>query len=102
MLFRVEDHGCDNFLFRVAHGALKRLSDIVPDDEALLDSIPQGYAAHLPQRFPGSDSRLDALNIYNKYRDVIHKAAESLVAAGVRGDPIMISADLLEREYKGA
>lgn len=43
---------------------------------------------------------MDTLDIYNKYRDVIHKAADSLITAGARGDPIVISPDLLEREYK--
>lgn len=100
VLFRVENHGLDSFLFRVDHNALKRLSDIAPYAQDPLDSVPQGYAAHLPQQFPDSDNRMDTLDIYNKYRDVIHKAADSLITAGARGDPIVISPDLLEREYR--
>lgn len=100
VLFRVENHGLGSFLFKVDYAGLERLSAIAPDEKNPLESVPQGYAAHLPQPFADADIRMDTVDVYNKYRNVIHKAAESLIDSGAQGDPVVIPADLLEREYR--
>jgi hypothetical protein len=41
------------------------------------------------------------VDVFNKYRDVIHKAAVSMLDEGKRGDPLEIPASLLEHEYAG-
>lgn len=99
VLFRVNDHGEASFLFKVDWAALDHLSALAPDQKNPLDVVTRGYAAQPPRRFSDADNHLDVVDIFNKYRDVIHKAAVGLIEDGVGGDPIEISLQRLEQEY---
>lgn len=101
VLFRVNDHGEASYLFKVSRTALEHLSSIDPESKNPLDYVNRGYTAQLPHPFADADNRMDSVDIYNKYRDVIHKAAVSLLEMKAAGDPIAISGELLEREYRG-
>lgn len=99
VLFRVNDHGESSHLFKVDRAALQYLSAIPPDQKNPLDVVTRGYAASPPHRFPDADNHLDVVDVFNKYRDVIHKVAVGLLENGMEGDPIEISPAQLEREY---
>lgn len=99
VMFRVNDHGQESYLFKVEWTALAYLSDLAPDQKNPLDVVTRGYPAHPPRRFSDADNHLDVVDVFNKYRDVIHKAAVGLIEDGVTGDPIDISMQRLEQEY---
>lgn len=101
VLFRVDSHGRQSYLFKVGQQALEYLARVSADRKNPLDPVNRGYTAQLPHYPANADGHLDTVDVFNKYRDVIHKAAESLLADGQQGDPIEIPASLLEREYAG-
>jgi hypothetical protein len=99
VMFRVNDHGQRSYLFKVDWAALAYLSELVPDQKNPLDVVSRGYAAQLPRRFADADNHLDVVDVFNKYRDVLHKVAVALIEDGAQGDPIGISVQQLERDY---
>jgi hypothetical protein len=99
VMFRVEDHGQASFLFKVEWATLSYLSALAPDQKNPLDVVTRGYAAQPPRRFSDADNHLDVVDVFNKYRNVIHKVAVGLIEDGASGDPIEISPQRLEQEY---
>ena len=99
VMFRVNDHGQASFLFKVDWAALDYLSALAPDQKNPLDVVTRGYAAQPPRRFSDADNHLDVVDVFNKYRDVIHKVAVGLIEDGAKGDPIEISLKQLEQQY---
>ncbi|HYD33200.1 MAG TPA: hypothetical protein VEA39_01415, partial [Methylophilaceae bacterium] len=75
VLFRVNDHGKISVLFKVQWATLDYLGALPPDQKNPLDMPTRGYPAHPPRRNPDDDNHLDVVDVFNKYRDVIHKAA---------------------------
>lgn len=98
-MFRVNNHGEESHLFKVEWTALAYLSELAPDQKNPLDVVTRGYAAQPPRRFSDADNHLDVVDVFNKYRDVVHKVAVGLIEDGVRGDPIEISIERLELAY---
>lgn len=102
VLFRVNSHGDElSYLFKVSQPVLEYLSSIPADRKNPLEPVTRGYVAKPPHGAPNMDNHLDTVDVFNKYRDVIHKAAVSMLDSGAEGDPIEIPANLLEREYAG-
>jgi hypothetical protein len=99
VLFRVENHGQQSYLFKVGQPALEYLAMVSADRKNPLDPVNRGYTAQLPHSPANADGHMDTVDVFNKYRDVIHKAAVSMLTAGMQGDPIEIPVSLLEREY---
>ena len=101
VLFRVDDHGRESWLFKVGQASLEYLASVPADRKNPLEPVNRGYTAQRPHASPDMDNHLDTVDVFNKYRDVIHKAADQLLSTGAQGDPIEIPATLLEHEYRG-
>lgn|GEM_PF-6741114 len=99
VMFRVNDHGQLSMLFKVEWATLDYLSSLAPDQKNPLEGLTRGYPAHPPRRFSDADNHLDVVDVFNKYRDVIHKVAVGLIESGTSGDPVEISPQILEQQY---
>jgi hypothetical protein len=79
VLFRVHDHALRSFLFKVDKPVLEALyvADIGPRNP--IDPADRGYPSQHLFRHVDDDRPFDSVDAYNHHRELIHRAAVTLI-----------------------
>lgn len=95
VLFRVHDHAGQSRLFKVEQAALEALYATGLSSKNPVDPADRGYPSQHTFRHVSRNQPFDTVDAYNHHREMIHQVAVALLSAGVAGDPVMITTEML-------
>ncbi len=100
VLFRVHDHALRSFLFKVGKPALEALYEADIGLKNPVDPADRGYPSQHVFRHVDDDRPFDSVDAYNHHREIIHRAALTLIEArACRADgaePTTITREMLQ------
>ncbi|HEX5539235.1 MAG TPA: hypothetical protein VFX01_05540 [Methylophilaceae bacterium] len=96
VLFRIHDHALHSYLFKVDKAALEGLYNASLGKRNPVEPTDRGYPSQHAFAHVQSQQPFDVVDAYNHHREIIHQVAIALIKAGAPGDPIIITAPMLD------